>query len=179
MLLHSCQTCSCNWRAWYLLRQCMQAWQDDVGCKFVDCIFIFIFLVFMLLHVAGHLWDCWCKSCSKIWSHTCCRSSQHWDRNAWPCIPRYEYNPVIHSAASWLDWYTLLLPLLMNGSLCFPCSHSLHSLSAWTVIFHKTQECWVSHCPTGFLPNKQQTVRIFFHSALSHKMLHQQSSEAE
>lgn len=36
-------------------------------------------------------------------------------------------------------------------------------LSAWTVFFfcHKTQECLVPHCPTGFQPNKQQTVKLF------------------
>lgn len=49
----------------------------------------------------------------------------------------------------------------MNGSLCFQTALS----AAWTVIFFiKTQECVVSHCPTGFQANKQQTVKLFFHS---------------
>lgn len=65
------------------------------------------------------------------------------------------------SAIGLLD--KLLPPFKINDSLCFPTfTHSLVSLnSSFFFFFYKTQECLVSHCPTGFQPNKQQTVELF------------------
>lgn len=48
---------------------------------------------------------------------------------------------------------TLLPPVDMNGSLCF-------SLNSYFLIV--TQKFLVSHCLTGFQPNKHQTVKLFF-----------------
>lgn len=120
----------------------------------------------------GTLWHVLSLCCS-------CGRSSYW-------MLRQKLISSVTSSLTFLLWippgYTLIglldtpiPPVDMNGSLCF----SLHSLSASTVIFHKTQECLVLHCPTGFQPNKQQTVNLFFHSFPSHKMLHRQSSEAE